>query len=461
MINSLVIISRPDQPFIPEQIKVHLGNPNEASENVTVTFPNYIKNVASNEIYPTWHESAIRANIYAQITYALNRIYTEWYRNRGYDFDITSTKQLDQTYVPGRGIFENISKIVDEIFNSYIVRRGRIEPIYAAYCDGVNTMCNGLLQWGTVTLAESGYTPYQILQYYYGEDIDLVTDVPVSANFESYPLYPLRLGSFGQDVSITQNQLNRISENYPSIPKIIIDSNGVFGAQTEAAVKQFQKIFNLTQDGIIGSATWYKIKYIYNAVKGLNELISEGIGSEEIVSPFDVAWQEGDIGIWVKLLQYYIRVLGCYYPDVPFIEITGYFGPETTEAVMALQRKYNIIVDGVIGIQTWAEIDKDYKNIYTRIPEGCLKNRTIYPGYMLSRGMGDRNVRLIQTYLEKISEFYPSIPNVKVTGMFDEQTEAAVRAIQIQFLEENTGLIGPITWSEIATLYENLPNKNI
>lgn len=458
---SLVIISRPDQPFIPEQIKVHLGNPNDAAENVTVTFPNYIKNVASNEIYPTWHESAIRANIYAQITFALNRIYTEWYRNRGYDFDITSSKQLDQTYVPGRGIFDNISKTVDEIFNSYIVRRGRIEPIYAAYCDGVNTMCNGLLQWGTVTLAESGYTPYQILQYYYGEDIDLVTDVPVSANFESYPLHPLQLGSFGQDISIIQNQLNRISENYPSIPKIILDSNGVFGAQTEAAVKQFQKIFNLTQDGIIGSATWYKIKYIYNAVKGLNELISEGIGSEEIVSPFDVAWQEGDIGIWVKLLQYYIRVLGCYYPDVPIIEITGYFGPETTEAVMALQSKYNIIVDGVIGIQTWAELDKDYKNIYTRIPEGCLKNKTIYPGYMLSKGMGDRNVRLMQTYLEKISEFYPSIPNVKVTGMFDEQTEAAVRAIQIQFLEENTGLIGPITWNEIATLYENLPNKNI
>jgi len=457
----MVIISRPDQPFIPEQIKVHLGNPNEAAESVTVSFPTYIKNVASSEIYPTWPESAIRANIYAQISFALNRIFTEWYRNRGYDFDITNSKQLDQAFIPGRAIFENISQIVDEIFNSYIVRRGRIEPIYASYCDGVNTNCNGLLQWGTVSLAENGYSPYEILQYYYGENIDIVTNAPINANFESYPLYPLQLGSFGQDVSIIQNELNRISINYPSIPKITQDSNGVFGAQTEAAVKQFQKIFNLIEDGIIGSATWYKIKYIYNSVKGLNELVSEGIASEEIESPFEVSWEEGDTGIWVKLLQYYIRVLGCYYPDIPVIEITGFFGPETTDVVMALQRKYNIIEDGVVGIQTWAYLDKDYKYIYTKIPEGCLENKTIYPGYMLSKGMGDKNVRLIQTYLEKISEYYPSIPKVKVTGMFDEQTEAAVRAIQMQFLGENTGLIGPITWSEIAKLYESLPIESI
>jgi len=457
MVKSLVIISRPGEPFIPENIIVHLGRPDEPAKNVTVSFPAYIKNVASSELYPTWPESAIRANIYAQITFALNRIFTEWYRVRGYDFDITSSTQFDQSYVPGRGIFENISLIVDEIFNSFVARQGTIEPAFTTYCDGMSSMCDGLLQWGTVSLAESGYSPYEILQYYYGDDIDIIRDVPVNANFESYPLYPLRLGSFGRDVSIIQFQLNRISENYPSIP-LIEDLNGIFGAETEAAVKKFQEIFNLTPDGVVGSATWYKIKYIYNAVKGLNELISEGILIGEFDSPYEISWQEGDSGIIVKLLQYYVRILGCYYPDVPIIEITGYFGPETTEAIIELQKKYGIIVDGVVGIQTWAELDRDYKSIYTRIPEGCLENKSIYPGYLLIKGMGDRNVTLIQTYLEKISQFYPQIPRVEVTGIFDEQTEAAVRVIHKEFLGEDNiePVIGPNTWNQIALLYENL-----
>ncbi|QSX07370.1 peptidoglycan-binding protein [Sedimentibacter sp. zth1] len=451
----MVIISRPDVPFIPESISVHLGKPDEPAENVIVSFPEYIKNVASSEIYPTWPESAVRANIYAQITFALNRIFTEQYRIRGYDFDITNSTQFDQSFVPGRDIFENISKIVDEIFNSYIVRQGKIEPIAASYCDGVNVTCDGLLQWETVTLAESGYSPYDILKYYYGEDIDIVTDVPINANFESYPLYPLRLGSFGRDVFIMQRELNRIRENYPAIPKIE-NPDGIFRKDTEDAVKAFQKAFNLTQDGIIGSATWYKIKYIYNAVKGVSELISEGIEPEEIESSFAISWQEGDSGIWVRLIQYYVRAIACYYGDIPLIELTSYFGPETTEAVKAIEKKFNIIVDGVVGIQTLATLDKTYKKIYSEIPEGCFKNKTIYPGYLLSKGMGDKSVTLMQTYLEKISQYYPSIPKVTVTGIFDEQTEEAVRAIQREYLGIDTGLIGPATWGQIAQLYENL-----
>ncbi len=455
-VKSLVIISRPDVPFIPEQVIVHLGKPNELAENVTMSFPDYIKNVASSEIYPTWPESAIRANIYAQITFALNRIYTEWYRSRGYDFDITNSKQFDQSFAYGRDIFDNISKIVDEIFNSYIIRKDKLEPAFTPYCDGVNTRCDGLLQWGTVSLAESGYSPYDILKYYYGDDIDIVTDIPVNSNFESYPLYPLQLGSFGRDVSIIQYELNRISKNYPLISKIE-DVNGIFGTDTEEAVKTFQQVFNLNQTGIVDSSTWYRIKFIFNAVKGLADISSEGVSPEEIESPFEVSWQEGDSGIWVKLIQYYVRVIGCYYnPEIPIIEITGYFGPETTEAVKAIETKFNIIIDGVVGIQTWSVLDKTYKSIYNNIPEGCLINTTIYPGYMLSKGMGDKNVKLMQTYLEKISELYPSIPKVAVTGLFDEQTEAAVRAVQKEFLNENTGLIGPITWSTIAELYESL-----
>ncbi len=452
----MAIISRPDQPFIPEQITVHLGDPDAPAENVTLSFPDYIKNVASSEIYPTWPESAIRANIYAQITFALNRVYTEWYRSRGYDFDITNSTKYDQAFVPNRDIFENIELIVDEVFNSYVSREGRIDPIFTAYCDGRRTTCEGLSQWGTVPLAQQGYTPYQILQYYYGNDINIVRDVPVNANFESYPLYPLRLGSFGQDVSILQNELNRIRQNYPSIPRIENDQPGIFGAETEAAVKQFQRIFNLKADGVVGNATWYKIKYIFNAVKGLSELVSEGISLEDISSPFEDSVEEGASGIWVKLLQYYIRVLGCYYPDIPIIEITGVFDPETVEAVIAIQDKFHLIVDGVVGIQTWALLENQYRIILPNLPEDCLANVTLYPGYMLSRGMGDRNVTIMQTYLQRISESDPIIPRVEVTGYFDTATEIAVRAFQQKYLGENTGLIGPITWNEISVVYENL-----
>ncbi|MEL7654634.1 MAG: peptidoglycan-binding protein [Bacillota bacterium] len=456
-VKKVVIISRPLEPFIPEFITIHLGLPYQTAENVTVQFPSYIKNVASRVINPIWPESAIRANIHAIVSFALNKVFTEYYRSRGYDFDITNSS-FDQPYDPEANIYENISKIVDEIFNSYVAEKGSIEPVFTQYCDGQIKKCTGLNQMEAVRLALEGYTPLQILQHFYGSNIDIIENVPVGTNFESYPLYPLELGSFGRDVSIIQHELNRISENYPSIPKIAQDSDGIFGAQTEAAVKEFQRVFALNPDGIIDNATWYKIKYIYSSVKGLGTRFSEGLPPEEIESPFDVAWEEGDSGIWVKLIQYYVRVLGCYYsPEIPIIEITGYFGPETRDAIMAIERKFNIIVDGIVGIQTFALLDKQYKTILNYIPEGCLVNKTLYPGYMLSKGMGDKNVTLIQTYMRKIAETYPSIPKVTVTGIFDEQTEAAVRAIQQQFLGENTGLIGPITWSKISELYENLP----
>ena len=256
-------------PIIPETVTVHLGAPSDSTaSNVTVSFPDYIKNVASSEIYPTWPESAIRANIYAQISFALNRIYTEYYRVRGYSFDITNSTAIDQSFVYGRDIFENISQIVDDIFNSYIQRQGNIEPLFAQYCDGVEVQCNGLSQWGTVTLAEQGLLPYQILQYYYGDNINIVTNVPVEGISGSAPLVPLRYGFSGPDVQRIQVRLNRISNNYPAIPKIY-PVDGVFGRETENAVIEFQRIFNLATDGIVGNDTWYKIEYIYNSVKRL------------------------------------------------------------------------------------------------------------------------------------------------------------------------------------------------
>lgn len=451
----MAIISRPDVPFIPETITVHLGDPDEPAQNVTVSFPNYIKNVASSELYPTWPEAALRANIYAQISFALNRIYTEWYKSRGYDFDITNSTRFDQAFVNGRDYFDNISRIVDEIFDSYVVRQGSKEPLFTAYCDGVETTCDGLSQWGTVDLANQGMYPYAILQHYYGDDIDLVRDVPINANFESYPLYPLRMGTFGREVAIIQHELNRIADNYPSIPKIA-NIDGVFSADTEAAVKAFQKIFDLSVDGVVGNSTWYKIKYIYNSVKGLGELLSEGVNLEELENPFDAVWKEGDYGAWVRLIQYYVRALSCYYNLTPRIEMTGRFGPETTEAVKKLEAIYGFEEDGIVDVQNWGRMYQDYRQNVNKIPEDCFNISPLYPGYLLYKGMGDNNVRLIQTYLRRIAETDPAIPQVTVTGIFDDQTVDAVKAFDKKYLEEGTGIIGPITWNFIVQTYKNL-----
>ena len=296
----------PNLPTIPEYITVHLGAPDSPAQNITVPFTEYIANAASSEIYPTWPESAIRANIYAQTSFALNRIYTEFYRSRGYDFDITNSTAYDQSFVRGRNIFENIERIVDEIFNSYIRRRGNIEPLFAAYCDGVEVQCNGLSQWGSVSLAEEGYTPYEILQYYYGNDIDIISNAVVEGSSVSAPQFPLSVGTSGDRVRILQLRLNRISDNYPSIPKVAT-IDGIFAEDTEAAVVRFQEIFGLSPDGIVGNSTWYAVNRIYNAVKRLNELDSEGIRLEEVTKQYPGALSFGSRGLGVRNLQYFLR----------------------------------------------------------------------------------------------------------------------------------------------------------
>lgn len=443
----MTIISRPNVPFIPKEITVHLGAPDEPAENVTVPFPDYIKNVASGTVYPTWPQSAIWANNYAQITFALNRIYSNWYRNQGYDFDITSLKEFDQSYVPGRSIFKNISLAIDGMFTDYLVNSGQNVPAYTPTCDGINVKCDGLAEWEAVRLANQGSSLYEMLQYFFGSDIDIVTDIPVDANFNSYPLYSLKLGSFGNRVSILQHELNEIGKNYTTIPKIS-DPNGIFDTTTDAAVKAFQRIFDLTEDGVVGPATWYVIKYAYESVKGLEQ---------ETPIQFEDYLEAGDTNILVKSLQYYLRNLGCYYSDIPMIEITGNYGPETTAAVLSFQKKFNIPQTGIVDLTTWEKINEQYRSNIVNIPEGCVENNLNYPGYLLKKGMGDKNVLLMQTYLDKISDYYSMIPRVNINGIFDAQMEAAVKMIQEVFnVGEVTGLIGAPTWDKIAGLYNNL-----
>ena len=303
------------QPTIPEKIVIHLGSPDSDAPNVTETFADYIKNVASSEIYPTWPEEALRANILAQISVALNRVYTGFYRNRGKDFDITNSPAYDQTYVYQRDIYENISEIVDEIFNSYIRRNGNVEPLFAEFCDGIEVQCNGLYQWGSVELAESGLDYLEILRNYYGDDIEIVSGAPIE-NFEfSAPLIPLGVGDSGSGVELMQIRLNRISKNYPGIPKIY-PVDGFFDTSTENAVKKFQEVFNLIPDGIIGTATWNSINYVYNAVKRLYSVNSEGLSLSEINTTYESELKLGDSSRNVYALQYYLAYISLFYPTV-------------------------------------------------------------------------------------------------------------------------------------------------
>lgn len=441
------------EPYIPENITVHLGPPGSNAQNVTVPFPDYIKNVASSEIYPTWPENAIRANIYAQISYALNRYYTEWYRSQGYDYDITNSTAYDQSFVFGRDIYDNISQIVDDIFNSYIRRQGNIEPYFAQYCNGTTVTCPGLSQWGTVTLAEQGMTPYEILQNYFGDDIDIVRGVPVRTGTPSYPGAPLRLGDIGNDVQNIQIQLNRISRNYPNIPKIN-PTDGYFGPGTEAAVKVFQETFGLTPDGIVGNNTWYRITYLYNAVKRLSELDSEGIALGEFPRQYPGVLQFGDTGIGIRLLQYYLAVIGAYYETVPPAAVTGTFDQQTLDAVVAFQKTFGLTPDGIVGRNTWNDLERAYNGI---LESGAFEGGiALYPGNTLQQGSMGEYVRLIQEYLSFIADTFPSIPKVPATGLFGSQTRDAVRAFQQEFGLPVNGVVDFDTWNRIASLYSDL-----
>lgn len=445
------------QPVIPESITVHLGAPGSNAENVTVPFVDYIKNVASSEIYPTWPENALRANIYAIITFALNRIYTEWYPSRGYDFDITNNTRYDQAFTPGRDIFENISDIVDNIFDEYVVRQGTIEPLFTAFCNGTTSQCEGLSQWGTVTLAEQGLTPYEILQTYYGDNISILTDTPVQNIAESYPGTPLRLGDVSNEVKIIQTQLNRISQNYPAIPKIRLE-NGLFGSDTEEAVRTFQQIFSLPVTGTVDKATWYAIKRYYNGVKQLAELVSEGITIEEATLPYPTeGLRPGRQGAEIRTLQYYLDIISYFNPALEIIPINGVFDQRTEQAVKAFQRFYGLPETGFVDEETWNLIFKIYRDTAATLPEGYEGERAkIYPGYVLSEGMQNDDVRDLQTYLSYIGRTYPEIPEIPVTGYFGEQTRDAVYTFQRLFGLPISGLVGHSTWYAIAEEYNAL-----
>ena len=264
-----IVLSR---VVIPEYVIVHDGSPRDSTAtNYYVKYKDYIKNVASSEIYATWTENAIRANVLAIMSFTLNRVYTEYYRNRGYDFTITSSTAFDHKWIPKRNYFDTISTIVDELFADYLSRPNVRQPILTQYCDGRRVQCpNWLTQWGSQSLGEQGYSAIEILRYYYGDDIYINTAQEVSGIPSSWPGYDLENGASGEKVRQIQEQLNVVAEAYPLIPKIAVD--GIYGPATEEAVRVFQSVFGLPQTGVVDYRTWYKISEIYVGVSRIAEL---------------------------------------------------------------------------------------------------------------------------------------------------------------------------------------------
>ena len=348
-------------PFVPQSITVHLGSPSSSAANVTVPFADYVKNVASSEIYPTWDEAALRANILAITSFALNRIYTEFYRSRGYDFDITNSTAYDQYFINGRSFFDNISRLVDELFNDYLRRPNFVEPLAAKFCNGTTVTCEGLSQWGSQNLARQGYSSTRILQTYYG-NVEIVANAPIRGITSSYPGTPLRRGSTGPSVVVIQVELNRIAQNYPAIPKIAT-VDGIFGSRTESSVRAFQEIFDLDVDGIVGKATWYALVRLYTAVTSLSELRSQGQQFYNINWQYPNALSSGDQGDKVRHLQYMLSILDAFIPQIPPLAIDGIYGPDTTDAVLAAQRYFGLPQTGAVDARTWDEIYDQFSGI--------------------------------------------------------------------------------------------------
>lgn len=444
-------------PTVPEYITVHLGNPDENAQNITVPFTEYLERVASSEIYPTWPASAIRANVLAQASFALNRIYTEYYRSRGYDFDITSTTQYDQRFIPDRDVFDNVTEIVDDLYGSYIRKIGSVEPLFASFCDGYEVVCDGLSQWGSVELANQELNSFEILKAYYGDDIEIVTNAPIENQSASAPTVAIREGDTGRDVELIQRRLNRISVNYPGIPKIF-PQDGFFDKSTTDAVRKFQEVFSLTPDGIVGRETWYKIQTIYNAVKRLHDINSEGLSFAEISTEYPGELKIGDISSGVRVVQYYLNYIFTFVPTVTPSAIDGIFGEQTRNAVLSFQQTYGLPTDGNIDRRDFAKMQNIYYGLLLSNSDDFQSTDAIpFPGRILHVGLQGEDVRILQNYLIRIHESFPQIPLIASDGVFGSETERAVIAFERLFnLEQQNGRVNAITWAAIADVYEDL-----
>lgn len=346
--------------IIPTTIRVHLGPPSSNAQNVEVTFLDYCKNVASSEVFPTWPTEALKANIYAQMSLVLNRVYTQWYPNQGYDFDITNSTAFDQAFVYQRNIYESVALIVEEIIGSYLQFPFYREPYYSEYCDGRIASCPGMKQWGTLDLARRGFQASEILRYYYGDLLQFrFSDnrVAITDSFSGV----LSLGSVGERVFIIQELLNGIAVDFPSIP-LIYPPDGVYNEVTQEAVTRFQEIFNLAVDGIVGRNTWAELSRRYVAVRNIAELTSLG----RLEGYFTGLWvnrtlRNGVRGILVQQLQYFLMIISENDNRVITPTLDSTFGNRSEQSVISFQNAYGLAPDGIVGVVTWAAIVREFK----------------------------------------------------------------------------------------------------
>ena len=439
-------------PVVPNTITVHLGAPDKYARDITVPFVEYIANVASSEIYPTWPKEALIANIYTIISFAMNRVYNEWYRSKGYNYDITSLPAYDQTYTENGSTYENISNIVNDIFNNYVVKGNQVQPYFTSYCDGRIKTCDGLSQWGTVTLANQGKKALDILKYYYGNDISIKYDAPVGDAKEGFPGDDVGLGYAGNPVLAIQRDLRRIRKNYPAIPDIT-SNLGIYDSETEAAIKKFQEIFNLPITGIVNKATWYKIKYVYNSVLKLADLYSEGLKENDVTFRYADELKYGDTGIEVEYIHYFLDALAFLDPDIPRLPTNSIYTNNTESIVKAFQQKYKLPVTGIFTYRDWTVLKNAYKTILKSFPKEYQNYvDELYPDYFLTRGTTGNDVKRFQKFLLAICKFDKSIPGVRVNGVFDELTEKSVLKLQQDYGFDMNGIVGPLLWRKVVEL---------
>jgi len=441
-------------PDIPARITVHIGRFDEEGYDVTVTFPEYVKTTVSSSADPMMESEALKAVIYAHISFALNRVSSRNYRKLGYGFDITSDAVTDQKYTYGISVFENINNIVDEIFWEYITTEGGYEPLLTRVCYENDKDCDGMSAEGAMALAQNGMDHLNILRYYYGGNVRIEEKAKISGLTAYYePDLPLSYGDIGQEVSGLAVLLNRISNNYHTIPKLDI-GNKVYDADTAEAVYEFRRIFDSLRGYDVDKAVWNKILFVYDSVAVWGKIVDEGKMLEGILPLLRAPLKYGSVGNSVKLLQYYLKVLSYYDRRVPDTEIIGVFGENTYRAVTSFQKLFGLEPNGVVDNLNWNILKSMFDKLYSMLPESTFtENAEDYPGTSLKRGAEGRNVLLLQKYLNKVSPVFDSFPKTAVNGVFDVETENAVIRFQNESGIKPSGIVTSTTWNALAQLY--------
>lgn len=441
---------------IPDIITVHLGNPDFEAPNITVPFISYIKNVVCSETLPDWPENALIANIYAIVSFTLNRYYTQWYRSKGCFFDITNDTRYDPAFLPSQSVFKNIDHLVNEWFNNYVIRLGSGVPLLCEFCNGTSVVCEGLSQVGAVRLAERGASAYEILMHYFGEDISIMQNAPLASGVERYAGTPLLRGASGENILTIKHQLNHIGANYTAIPRIPITSPN-FDRQTEIAVRAFQNAFLMPVNGVIDKATWYQIKFINLSVQRHRRLMKGAFTTAGQVLPFMGDMAYGEKSMMVFAVQYYMSLIGYFYPLLNVVPLNGIYGPATYNAVTQFQRLFGLPVTGIIDEKMFCKLTALYRAVLGILPGNYpIKKARGYPGYIMSEGTDGHDVWQLKTYLTSLGIENDELPVVPVTCYFGTQTRAAVLALQRLFGLPQSGDVGPETWACIAGQYDLL-----